>query len=123
MTSDVNDRARAIDTLRKEGVIINEQRCHLDPAWVSPLDERDVRVSLPGQEVDWCGRWWKPGGVDTPPSYKLSMADNLLMKLVESLTNIEGFDGGDVADVIEDAGRFAQQLRSARFEFRFDPEI
>ena len=45
LTSDVDDRARAIDTLLREGVLINDQRCHLDPSWVSPLDERDVTAT------------------------------------------------------------------------------
>ena len=59
----------------------------------------------------------KPGHTD---SYKLNKADNLLMKLVESLKSIESSTDTPIEAQLEDAGRFAQQLRAARFEFRFD---
>ncbi|CAE7372970.1 unnamed protein product, partial [Symbiodinium sp. CCMP2456] len=48
LTSDVDDRARAIDTILKEGVVIDGEVRKLDPAWQSPLVERDIRRT-PGQ--------------------------------------------------------------------------
>ena len=46
LTSDVDSQGRAIDTILKEGVIIDGVRRPLDPNWKSPLVERDVKVSI-----------------------------------------------------------------------------
>ena len=56
--------------------------------------------------VEWCGRFWyrSTGKKDY---YRLIKANNLLMKLVESLLDL--------------VGKIAQQMCAARFEFRDDP--
>ena len=54
----IDDSARAINTMLKEGVVVDGVRRPLDPDWVSPLVERDNKTSARHEPVDWCGRDW-----------------------------------------------------------------
>ena len=68
LTSDLDDRARAIDTILKEGVVVDGVVRKLDLDLKSPLVERDTKRSAQGQPVDWCGRdWLRKDGL--PDSY------------------------------------------------------
>ena len=45
--------ARVIDNIFKHGVPVDGERFLLDAGWKSPLAERDVLKTLPGDKVDW----------------------------------------------------------------------
>ena len=56
--------ARVIDNILKHGVTVDGERFLLDAGWKSPLVERDMLKTLPGDKVDWCGRYWSNGAYE-----------------------------------------------------------
>ena len=114
LTSIIDTVSRTVDTVLKEGVLSGGKRYKLSADWVSPLVERDIKTSRPGDPVDWCGR----GSVRAPGQkdhYKLNKANNLLMKLVDTLVQVEQSDPGNFETQLELIGKMTSQYVAARF--------
>ena len=82
----------------------------------SPLEERDVEISGPGQPFDFLGRYFCQDKRDNETlSYRLKRWENSIVSLVEPR-----IAGGSLDE--EGIARCAQQIRSFRHENRFNPQ-
>ena len=106
LTSDKDTQARTINTILKEGVVVRGQCRLLNPEWASPLVERSIRSSEKAILLSGVASFGTSQRVKKN-YYQLIKANNLLMKLVESLLDL--------------VSKFAQQMCAARFKFRDDP--
>ena len=139
-TSQEGGSARLIDAILRWGVIGREDGsiepycppiCYSDDQilgwrggkgrllvenYSSPLEERDVEISGPGQPFDFLGRYFCQDKRDNETlSYRLKRWENSIVSLVEPR-----IAGGSLDE--EGIARCAQQIRSFRHENRFNPQ-
>ena len=136
-TSQQDGAPRRVDNVLNTGVILDEDHMVCDVAsssldygddqvaavptdaqceareflvnWSSPFDERDVEISERGEPIDTLGRYFLERHGRT--EYELKKWKNSIRSIVAS--SLEGREAG---------GKITDQIRSFRFENRFNPE-